>query len=167
MENLVAAELHQLEREGRLLPGDVVDRARPPDSPLHQFFEWDESEAAEQYRRIQAARLIRSVKLEIKTTTITLAVPAYVRDPSLGTRPTEYLSFARVQSDEEKQRALLIDEMKRVGYAMKRAKTLATAFGLSDRIVAIDELAASIIGQISNPGRDPGDLADQPPEGEA
>jgi hypothetical protein len=163
MDTVVVTELHQLERQGRLLPGDVVDRARPDDSPLHQHFEWKDGVAAEQYRLIQAARLIRSVKLEIKTTTITLAVPAYVRDPSLGTRPTEYLAFARVQSDEEKQRALLIDEMKRVGYAMKRAKTLATVFGLSDRIVAIDELAASIIGQISSPG----DLADKPPEGEA
>jgi hypothetical protein len=163
MDKVVEEELRQLEREGRLLPDDVIERARPEDSPLHSHFEWNDGEAARQYRRVQAARLIRTVKLEIITTTITLSVPAYVRDSSLGTRPSEYLAFARVRADEEKQRALLIDEMKRVGYAVKRARTLAIAFGLSDRIVAIDELAASIIAGISGSSN----LTDQTPSGEA
>lgn len=40
---------------------DVVDDARPIDSPLHPVFEWDDSIAAESYREDQARRLIRSV----------------------------------------------------------------------------------------------------------
>lgn len=41
----------------------VVDAARPEDSPIHDQFEWDDSEAAEQYRIAQARRLVRSIEV--------------------------------------------------------------------------------------------------------
>lgn len=47
--------------KGELTPKDVLDDARHNNSPLHTFFEWDDSEAAEQYRLQQARGLIRSV----------------------------------------------------------------------------------------------------------
>lgn len=46
---------------GELTPKDVVEDARNPNSPLHPHFEWDDSEAAEQYRLQQARHLIRAV----------------------------------------------------------------------------------------------------------
>lgn len=49
---------------GELTPQVVVDEARPEGAPLHHRFEWDDSLAGEQYRLIQAARLIRSVRIE-------------------------------------------------------------------------------------------------------
>jgi hypothetical protein len=48
---------------GRLTPALVVDCARPVESPLHDRFEWDDSRAAEGYRREQASELIRSQKV--------------------------------------------------------------------------------------------------------
>lgn len=47
--------------KGELTPKDVVDDARSKRSPLHTFFEWDDSAAAEAYRLSQARGLIRSV----------------------------------------------------------------------------------------------------------
>lgn len=47
--------------KGELTPKDVVDDARNPNSPLHSFFEWNDGDAAEQYRLQQARGLIRSV----------------------------------------------------------------------------------------------------------
>lgn len=52
---------------GELTPQIVVDEARPIDAPLHHRFEWDDAAGAEQYRLIQAARLIRSVRIEYTT----------------------------------------------------------------------------------------------------
>lgn len=46
---------------GELTPERVVDAARPEDHPLHPVFEWDDSLAAERWRRSQAGELIRSV----------------------------------------------------------------------------------------------------------
>lgn len=61
--NTVGQHLEFLRREfkGELTPVDVVKDARNPNSPLHPFFEWDDSEAAEQYRLQQARGLIRAV----------------------------------------------------------------------------------------------------------
>lgn len=50
-------------RAGYLTPALVVEEARDPESPLHGRFEWDDGEAAEQYRQIQARRLIRLVRV--------------------------------------------------------------------------------------------------------
>jgi hypothetical protein len=49
------------QNKGELTPKDVVDDARNSNSPLHSFFEWDDSAAAEEYRLQQARGLIRSV----------------------------------------------------------------------------------------------------------
>ena len=44
----------------QLTPEIVVADARSPGSPLHSFFEWNDFEAAEQYRLHQARNLIHS-----------------------------------------------------------------------------------------------------------
>lgn len=49
---------------GYLTPEAVVEAARSEDSPLHGRFEWNDSVAAERYRKDQARDLIRSVKVE-------------------------------------------------------------------------------------------------------
>lgn len=60
-----AAELQRLARRSRdpLPPSTVVDAARPKSSPLHDYFEWDDTIAAEQHRLSQARSLIAAVIL--------------------------------------------------------------------------------------------------------
>lgn len=50
-------------RHGQLTPELVLDVARAEDHPLHSRFEWDDSVAAEKYRRDQAHELIQSVRI--------------------------------------------------------------------------------------------------------
>jgi len=52
-------------RGGELVPAAVVECAADPESVLHPFFEWDDSEAAAAWRLTQAAQLIRRVKVEV------------------------------------------------------------------------------------------------------
>lgn len=51
-------------RGGILQPSHVVEAARPKSSPLHGQFEWDDSEAAHQFRLWQARQLI-SIAVEV------------------------------------------------------------------------------------------------------
>jgi len=44
-----------------LTPQEVVDAAREKDSPLHSLFEWDDSKAAEEYRKGQARKLLNGL----------------------------------------------------------------------------------------------------------
>lgn len=65
--SIVAHELRALyDQTGTLTPAVVVDAARPEGSPLHSRFEWDDQVAGEKYRHVQAAHLIRSVKVVIQ-----------------------------------------------------------------------------------------------------
>lgn len=55
-------------KNGGLLTAEaVVEAARPEESPLHDWFTWDDSEAARQWRLQQARQLIIRVKVEVAT----------------------------------------------------------------------------------------------------
>lgn len=67
------------ERDGRLTPPQVVAAAADPDSPLHDRFCWDDTEAADRYRKVQARRLIQDVMVVIeRPDRSTVGVRAYV-----------------------------------------------------------------------------------------
>lgn len=52
-------------QHGELTTEAVVTAARAVGSPLHRYFEWDDSRAAEAYRHEQAAALIRRVQVRV------------------------------------------------------------------------------------------------------
>lgn len=59
---IVAKELLQIQKSSAVItPKSVVHRAADPKSPLHKFFEWNNTKAAEKYREYQARQLILSV----------------------------------------------------------------------------------------------------------
>jgi len=51
----------RLKRGGSFDAADLVNEARSKNSPLHDIFEWDDTEAAELYRRQQARHLLSCV----------------------------------------------------------------------------------------------------------
>lgn len=58
---VAGAVMQKLESEGRLTPANLVEEARPEDSPMHKAFEWDDAKAAENYRKQQATQMIRAI----------------------------------------------------------------------------------------------------------
>lgn len=48
---------------GTITPELILEDAKRKRSPLHAFFCWDDTAAAREYRRIQAATLIRRIKV--------------------------------------------------------------------------------------------------------
>lgn len=68
--------------KGELQPVDVVNDARNPNSPLHSFFEWDDTKAAQEHRLAQARVLIRAV------------VAIYVDDERPATRVKAFVHIA-------------------------------------------------------------------------
>ncbi|MBC8321218.1 MAG: hypothetical protein H8E34_10885 [Bacteroidetes bacterium] len=66
---VIKQELERIanDNNGVLKPIDIVNEASNKDSVLHSKFEWDDTEAAHQYRLEQARRLIRVVVNIINT----------------------------------------------------------------------------------------------------
>ena len=85
---MVGTELNKLmtEKEQELKPIDVVEYARPTNSKLHKFFDWNDSTAAEKYRKCQARNLLNSV----------------VEVVIIKGKPAEVKSFFNVQNSEAK-----------------------------------------------------------------
>lgn len=83
----VAHELRRIYRASgnRIQPPDVVEAARSPDSVLHKHFTWDDSEAAEEFRLIQARHLIATVKITV---------------PSSSTRPRVIRAYHALRSEQ-------------------------------------------------------------------
>lgn len=52
-------------RGGALRPEEVVEEAASPAHPLHPYFEWDDSAAADRYRVQQARQMIASVRVRV------------------------------------------------------------------------------------------------------
>lgn len=87
---------------GKLTPSAVVEAARNRRHPLHRFFEWDDTAAAEKWRQDQARGLIRCVRIDAGDEP---PAPAFL---SIADRSgTAYRPLAEVLSSVELQLAVL------------------------------------------------------------
>lgn len=85
------AELNRIAvaNRGRLTPEAVVRNARSERSPIHKYFTWDDTKAAEKCRLFEASMLIRSVKVNVEM---------HDQDEPIKTR-----AFVNVQSNEPEE----------------------------------------------------------------
>lgn len=111
------------DRQGRLLPSEVLNAARNEDSPLHGFFEWDESLAAEAYRLEQARELIRRIKIEVVFDEVKLKVVKYMHDVDLSETQQGYIQTLKIRK--KNTGATLISELNSVMGLLVRAERFA------------------------------------------
>lgn len=128
---------------GRLTPDAVLQDARSKSSPLHDQFEWNDSEAAKQWRLSQARELIRSVRIEIQTETRIVSTVCYVRDPSAG-EEQGYVEVAKLRDNKSMARDALMSEMRSASALFERAKSLAEALGLQRELKVASEQVETI-----------------------
>lgn len=62
----IGPELARLMDGGKRKLEDVVEAARPDDAPLHGYFTWDDQVAAERFRQMEAGRMVRAIKVEVR-----------------------------------------------------------------------------------------------------
>lgn len=107
----VGAHLERLriEKQGELTPTDVLEDARNNNSPLHSFFEWSDTEAAEQYRLQQARGLIRSV------------VAIYVDEKSPAVRTKAYVHINEPGAPHYREAAHAMSQKKTRDMVLQRA----------------------------------------------
>jgi hypothetical protein len=115
-------DIYELNDRRELLPEDVVEAARPVDSPLHHRFEWDDSIAGEAYRKNQATVLIRSSRLPIPRPPGQREqrfVRSFVSNYQVDTEKRGYTPIEEVVQDEFAT-GLLLKELRREIANLKR-----------------------------------------------
>jgi hypothetical protein len=96
--------------DGLLLIDDVLKAAKNKNCVLHRHFEWDDTEAASQYRREQARSLIQKCRVQIAIAP-DVSVRAFVSLPSDQVSGGGYRLTAAVLSDDD-LRAQLLDDIR-------------------------------------------------------
>lgn len=135
----------ELEKRGRLTATQVVNAARDPASPLHEYFEWDNTAAADAWRIEQARRLIRSVRVVVTYESQTLATPRYVRDTARDDDEQGYVTMLQLEREPKNAAALLRYEFKRAASIVERSLNIAEALGVkSDAQKVLDGIKRAL-----------------------
>lgn len=118
---------------GVLKPNDVVEFAANPNTALHGQFEWDDTEAAREYRLYQARNLIRVMVTVLPNTA--KETRAYVSLVSDRSTDGGYRTMADVLSDDARRAELLemaLADMRRWRDKYGELKELAAIFEAID-----------------------------------
>lgn len=128
---IIRAEIAKLEDgHGRVTPRIVLEAAKSAANPLHDYFEWNDSEAAQAWRIEQARGLIRSVKLVVTTERVAFSTVHYVRDPRVPVEEQGYVGIPNAQSDADLAQQIIRQEFARADAALSRAEDVAKALGV-------------------------------------
>ena len=102
--------LEQMARRnnGVLMIDDVLQAAQDEDNILHRHFEWDDTEAAKQFRREQARSLIQRCKITVLDSTPT-HVRAFISLPSDRESGGGYRMTANVLGNEDMKEEFMHD----------------------------------------------------------
>lgn len=122
--------------EGSVTREEVFEAARPPESPLHAHFEWDQSEAAYQYNLCQANELIicYSAKFQHANEPPIFFNPANVHIRTRENAPV-YVSTSYAMSQPD-YRAQVLDQ------------TLAQIAGWERRLAALEGITPAILAAL-------------------
>ena len=103
-------ELTRLARKngGVLMVDQVLEEAKSESSPLHSHFEWDDSAAAQSYRRQQARTLIQRCKITLIESE-PVQIRAFVSLPADRENGGGYRLTSTVMGDEVMKQELLRD----------------------------------------------------------
>jgi len=110
--------------EGRLHAEEVVKAARSQNSPLHDKFMWDDTEAAHQYRLEQARHLIRTTIQYIDVGGSPRPVNVFVSLSSDREDGGGYRELQTVLKKKEHREVLLADALKEMRSFVDRYETI-------------------------------------------
>ena len=134
----IREELETIREKGNgfLRPQEVVEYARNPDTALHSHFEWDDDEAAEKYRLVQARALIRVVVTVEPNTSE--KIRAYVSLMDDRHKEGGYRVMAKVIDDVMLTDKLMEDAFKELSSFRRKYNILRSITGISGIMDAIN-----------------------------
>lgn len=116
-------ELERIERErGEITPAIVLEESRPEGAPLHSFFEWDNTIAAEKYRLHQAAVIICNVQVAVSSGNKQKTTRAFVNisDRRGVGQQGAYISIRAAMADDATRKVVLQQALRELRYFMKK-----------------------------------------------
>lgn len=128
------------ERHGKLTPGALLEDATDESHPLHNRFEWDDTEAAHKYRLSQAHEIIRSFKIrDVRPDGRRRDVRQYLPVPQEAGHQPDYRPIEEVAADPF-LRKLILQQMEREFLTLRRR--------YEDHREVFDEMVRQALGDV-------------------
>jgi len=122
---------------GRILPEELVDEARDPRSPLHNYFEWNKDQAHLKFLIDQARSLIQQLKVTVTYSSGEQAdIRAVISVPSPEERRRVYAPIEVVREREDYLTSIIGDATRSLAYWYGRLRAYSS---LKDVTVLLDE----------------------------
>lgn len=123
-----------------LNPRRVVNAARPANSPLHPYFEWDNDKCGEKYRLLQAAKLIREhyTRFVVEKTAETSKDVVITADTQSGDVSISVPRRGKISTGDGRVRSF-------VSLAEDRRSNRAGTFVAINRVMRCKEMRASML----------------------
>lgn len=143
---IVGAELYRLSETLTVVkPEDVVEAAKAETSPLHCFFDWNDTTAAHKYRLKQARGLLRSVEIRIIkegkedkqlplmqslriTTVESTETPVLKKQKTVERQERVYMSITEVLADPELEQQVIQNAARELNSFRLRYERYVTQF---------------------------------------
>ncbi len=110
---------------GALSPAAVVEAARPNNSPIHDQFVWDDTEAAKRFRLQQASELLRVTVELIEVKSESYEVRAFTSlSPDRAKDGQSYRATVAVLTNRQMRAQMLADAMAELDAFQKKYATL-------------------------------------------
>ena len=114
-------ELEKISKDnnGKMAAKDVVEAAKNPNNPLHNYFEWDDSEAANRHRLWQARNLINHLTVVVKYNGSQKEHKAFF---SVNSTPTgekmnkTYVTISKVLEEPQLREQVIKDALREIEY---------------------------------------------------
>ena len=125
-------------RDGVLTCEAVLEAARPKNSPLHDYFTWEDSRAAERYRLIEAGRLIATVRIEYrqKKPTQIIYTPEFIPTGTNNEGKRQYYPVEEVKQNDFLREKALADARREMESTRARYSHLVDLLELSSEVFA-------------------------------
>lgn len=135
------AELERLREEngGLVTPAQMVEAARDPGHLFHGCFEWDDTKAAERYRRDQARHVIRSVRIYAEGREVAPAYVAVRVKTDDGASRRGYMESREAAQKENLRAQVLRQALKQMLSMRARFQRFAELAGVWQEVEAIAE----------------------------
>lgn len=121
------------DRKGKVSPSELVEAARPKNSPAHDGFEWDNKKAGDEYRLYQARNWCRKIVIRVEPAAEPerlVHVPKIVQDES---REGEYQALSVLITRPDEFERALGEATGKVSAAKRALDELHTAAERTDR----------------------------------
>lgn len=128
--------IQSLERDGEITPDELVEAAHPEESPIHDMFTWDDSEAARKHRVNEARSALARVRVSITYEQYEVKVPTYVRDVRVPAREQGYVRGVTLRTHEDAVQDLLEREFQQIAARVRRGRALAVQYGQAEAFEA-------------------------------